>query len=76
MPLGNPLPNTIRRLEQVSTESSEDMIFLGIRRESGIAWELVKSNDLSPTQGRLYKGLRADKKVSSSGKLGKERENN
>ena len=51
------------------------MIFLGIRRESGIAWELVKSNDLSPTQGRLYKGLRADKKVSSSGKLGKEREN-
>ena len=75
MPLGNPLPNTIQRLEQVSRESSKDMIFLGIRGESGIAWEPVKSNDLSPTQGRLYKGLRADKWVSSSGKLGKEREN-
>ena len=61
MPLGNPLPNTIRRLEQVSRESLEDMIFLGIMGESGIAWGLVKSNELNPTKGRSYKKMRADK---------------
>ena len=61
MPLGNPLSNTIRRLEQVSKESSEDMIFLRIMGESGIAWEPVKSNDLNPTKGDLYKKMRAEK---------------
>ena len=61
VPLGNPLPNTIRRLEQVSRESSENMIYLGTRGENGITWEPVKSNDLGPTKGRLYKGLRVDK---------------
>ena len=61
VPLGNPLPNTIQRLEQVSRESSENMIYLGTRGENGITWEPVKINDLRPTKGRLYKGLRADK---------------
>ena len=27
--------------------------------ESRNTWELVKSNDLSPTKGSLYKGVRA-----------------
>ena len=53
MLLGNPLPNTIRRLEQVLRESSKDMIFLGIMDERGIARELVKSNDLNPTRGAI-----------------------
>lgn len=61
MPLGNPLPNTIQHLEQVSRESLEDMIFLGIMGESGIAWGLVKSNELNPTKGGLYKKMRANK---------------
>ena len=61
MPLGNSLPNTIRRLEQVSRESSKDMIFLRIMCESGIASGLVKSNELNPTKGRSYKKMRADK---------------
>ena len=61
MLLGNPLPNTIRRLEQVLRESSKDMIFLGIMDERGIARELVKSNDLNPTKGGLYKKMRAEK---------------
>ena len=61
MPLGNLLPSTIRRLEQVSKESSEDMIFLGLMGESGIAWGLVKSNELNPTKGGLYKKMRANK---------------
>ena len=30
--------------------------------ESGIAWELVKSNDLNPIKGRLYKGVKEDRK--------------
>jgi len=30
MPLGNLLPNTIQCLEQVSRESSEDILFLGL----------------------------------------------
>ena len=47
--------------EQVLRELSEDMIFLGIMGESGIVWELVKSNDLNPTKGRLYKEVRADR---------------
>ena len=51
MPLGNSLPNTIRHLEQVSKESSEDMIFLGIMGESAIAWGPMKSNDLNPAKG-------------------------
>ena len=63
MPLGNPLPNTIRRLEQVSRESLEDMIFLGIMGESGIAWGLVKSNELNPTKRGLYKKMRANKRI-------------
>ena len=63
MPLGNPLPNTIRRLEQVSRESLEDMIFLGIIGESGIAWGLVKSNELNPTKRGLYKKMRANKRI-------------
>ena len=29
--------------------------------ESGNTWELVKSNNLSPTKGSLYKGMRADR---------------
>ena len=61
MPLGNPLPNTIRRLEQVSKESSKDMIFLRIMGESGIALGQVKSNELNPTKERSYKKIRADK---------------
>ena len=44
--------------EQVLRELSEDMIFLGIMGESGIVWELVKSNDLNPTKRRLYKEVR------------------
>ena len=51
MSLGNPLPNTIWCLEQVPREFSEDMIFLGIMSESGIAWGPIKSNDLNPTKG-------------------------
>ena len=54
MPLGNPLPNTMH-LKQVSRKFSKNMIFLGIMGESGIAWELVKSNDFNPTKGGLYK---------------------
>ena len=50
MPLGNSLPNTIRHLEQVSKESSEDMIFLGIMGESAISWGPMKSNDLNPAK--------------------------
>ena len=61
MPLGNPLPNTIRHLEQVSRESSKDMIFLRIMGESGIASGLVKSNELNPTKERSYEKMRADK---------------
>ena len=75
MPLGNPLPNTIQRLEQVSRESSKDMIFLGIRGESGIAWEPVKSNDFNPTKEGLCKKVRAEKwGVGFSGKLEREGE--
>ena len=42
---------------------SEDMIFLGIMGESGIAWGPAKSNDLNPTKGGggLYKKVKADK---------------
>ena len=29
--------------------------------ESGNTWELVKSNNLSPTKGSLYKGMRVDR---------------
>ena len=29
--------------------------------ESGNIWELVKSNDLRPTKGSLYKGVRVDR---------------
>ena len=47
--------------EQVLRELSEDMIFLGIMGESGIVWELVKSNDLNPTKRRLYKEVRVYK---------------
>ena len=61
MPLGNLLPNTIRHLEQVSRESSKDMIFLRIMGESGIASGLVKSNELNPTKERSYKKMRVDK---------------
>lgn len=43
------------------TESSEDMIFLGIRSKSEIAWKPVNGNNLSPANGRLYKGWRAHK---------------
>ena len=63
MPLGNPPLNTIQHLEQVSRKSSEDMIFLGIMGESGITWGPLKSNDLNPTKGRLYKKVRANKLV-------------
>ena len=61
MPLGNPLPSTIQCQEQVLREFIEDMIFLGIRDDSGIAWKLVKGSDFSPIMERLYKGLRAHK---------------
>ena len=61
MPLGNLLLSTFQRLEQVSKESSEDMIFLGLMGESGIAWGPMKSNDLNPTKGGLYKKVRAKK---------------
>ena len=60
MPLGNPLLNTMR-LKQVSREFSKDMIFLGIMGDSGIRWEPMKSNDLNPTKGGLYKKVRAKK---------------
>ena len=43
--------------------------------ESGIAWELVKSNDLNPLR-RLYKKVRVEKwGVGFLGKLESEREN-
>ena len=67
MPLGNPLLNTIWHLEQVSRESSEDMIVLGIRSESGVAWKPAKGNRFYPTKRRLYKGL----KHTNLEKLGK-----
>ena len=70
MPLGNLLSNTIRCLKQVWR-----LIYFGIMGESGIAWELVKSNDLNPTKGGLYKKVRAAKwGVGFSGKLEREGE--
>lgn len=73
VPLGNPLLNTIRCPEQVSRESLENMIFLGIKDESGIVWKLVKGNDLSPTKRRLYKRGR-EHKWRGLVLLGRERE--
>lgn len=63
MPLGKLLPRTIWHLEQVSRKSSEDMIILGIRGESGIAWKLAKGNNFKPTKRRLYRGLKHTKVV-------------
>ena len=68
MPLGNPLPNIIWRLEQVLREFSKDITALGIRGESGIAWKLAKGNHFNPTKRRLYKGLKHTKLVV--GKIG------
>ena len=54
------------------------MIFLGIRSKSGIAWKLVKGNDLSPTNWRLYRGGKGTQKgrvgAFWGGKLKRERE--
>ena len=49
------------------------MIFLGIMGDSGIRWEPMKSNDLNPTKGGLYKKVRAKKwGVGFWGKLERE----